>query len=65
MCKTKCLILRESKTWGQVKILSVTFFFYDILKILECVFKQVPLNIPVLLSVQIKDIKTFSFEKTK
>lgn len=46
-------------------MLSVTLFFYDILKILECVFKQVPSNFTVLLSVQIRDTKTFSFEKTK
>lgn len=46
-------------------MLSVALFFYDILKILECVFKQVPFNIPVLLSVQIRDTETFSFEKTK
>lgn len=46
-------------------MLSVALLFHDILKILECVFKQVPSNIPVLLSVQIRDTKTFSFEKTK
>lgn len=33
-------------------MLSVTLFFYDILKILECVFKEVSFNSPMLLSVQ-------------
>lgn len=56
---------KRLKNLGTTKNAFSRLFFYDILKILEFVLKQVSFNIPVLLSLQIRDIKTVSFEKRK